>query len=171
MNRTASLLLVLGLFAAPLTGCKQSEQAIQPAATTSAKSMDAVVAGNAVLRKVATTLNSNYDQVLFIFESTPPGFKAEYMEAPLMLSASGEETKVDGNAFLVLRLLPAQAHNEAGELTVNSTEGMAGKKVVVEIKRVEDFEGQLIYVIGLKAKRPFTISRNEAVRRVGVRFE
>lgn len=171
MGLSVRLALMLGLLTLALAGCKPPDQALQPAVNTSAKSLHADIAGNAVLRKVATTSINQHDQVLFIFDGHPPGFNAEYMQVPLMLSASGEETKVKGTAFLALRLLPAQAHDEAGRLTVNPTEGLKGKRVVVEIKRVEDFEGQVIYVIGLREKRPFTVNRSVAVRRIGVRFE
>lgn len=160
---------MLGLLA--LAGCHPPDHAVQSAADTAAKSVHADIAGNAVLKKVATTSINQHDQVLFIFDGPPPGFTAEYMLAPLMLSASGEETRVTGSAFLVLRLLPAQAHDEAGRPTVNPTESLKGKRAVVEIKRVEDFEGQVIYVIGLREKRPFTINRSVAVRRIAVRFE
>lgn len=106
------------------------------------------------------------DEVTFDFRSTgidtSPGYTVGYQSGPFRSGEGDEILKVNGSAFLVVRFdraagadlsKPAAPPTYTGPNTV-TPDGMFH---VLQIKRISDFEGVLVWVIGLDAKRPFTV--------------
>ena len=96
-----------------------------------------------------------YDRVVFEFTGPVPLIQVEYVQH-LTGDGSGLPVPIAGNAIVHVRLAPAQAHNEAGQITVPEriTYNLPNVKEVV---RSGDFEGVVSYGIGLDHKAELRI--------------
>lgn len=101
--------------------------------------------------------HGDYDRVVFDFEENSPGYVVEYVDPPIVADPSGLDVEIDGSAFLQVRFLGAQAHDEAGNTTVDQLEIKPGLGTVVEIERTSDFEGQVVWVLGLTEELDFRV--------------
>jgi len=101
--------------------------------------------------------HSDYDRVTFDFEGNAPGYKIEYVNPPIVADASGNEVQIEGESFLQVRFLGAQAHDEAGNTTIDELEIKPGLSTVVELERTGDFEGQVTWVLGLSEELDFRV--------------
>ena len=115
----------------------------------------------AQLRAVRVTADSSFDRVVFEFaDSVLPGYLIEYPEGPIRQCGSGDEVTLagpPGSGRMVVRLEPAQAHDERGNSTIPNREWAPRLPVVQEMKLVCDFEGQVEWAIGLAARRRFRV--------------
>jgi hypothetical protein len=90
----------------------------------------------------------------------PPGYEVAYAPPPFAQDGSGEPVDVAGDAFIVVRLRPAYGYD-----FVNSRPTYSGPERIPapdanhvrEVVQLGDFEGVVTWVIGLDAKRPFTV--------------
>lgn len=91
-----------------------------------------------------------YDRVVFEFNSTIPLLQIQYV-SHLIGDPSGLPVPIAGNAILQLQFTPAQAHNDLGQPTVpgDITYNLPNVK---EVKGAGDFEGIVMYGIGLDHK-------------------
>ncbi len=112
-----------------------------------------------VLINVQVQASDCVDEVGFSFSGGTPDWTAEYQAGPFSDSPRGERVAVEGNAFLVV-----QFSHAAG--TPELTPGMTspGRDLhpgspsgVLEVVRTQDFEGELTWIIGLDARRPFQL--------------
>jgi len=110
------------------------------------------------LRSLRVTAEAGFDRVVFEFaDSVLPGYQIEYPEEPIRRCGSGDEVLLAGPGRLLVRLEPAQAHDERGNSTVPHREWAPQLAVVQEMKLVCDFEGQVEWAIGLAARRRFRV--------------
>jgi len=133
-----------------------------PGADTSAKT--ATSAGEvALLTAVRTGSQPCADRVVFDFDAAlPPGYVVEYQPGPFTFGESGEPLTVAGRAFLVVRLEPAAGVDLTDVAAPPTYTGPAsitpsGLAHVAEIRRLSDFEAQMVWVIGLDDIRPFAV--------------
>ena len=111
----------------------------------------------AVLREVRAAGQPGFDRVVFEFaESAVPGYRIGYEDRPVQCG-SGEPVEVAGEAWLQVQLLPAQAHTEAGEPTVQQRERHLDLPVLKELESTCDFEADVTWVMGLAARRPYRV--------------
>jgi hypothetical protein len=111
-----------------------------------------------VLRDVRAASQAAFDRVVFEFETASvPGYRIAYAESPALRCGSGETVSVQG-VQLIVRLSPAQAHTEAGTVTVKEQERHFTLPVLRELEVSCDFEGEVSWVLGLTARRPFRVS-------------
>jgi len=103
--------------------------------------------------------HTDYDRVVFDFVDNSPGYVIQYVDPPILQDASGLEVEIEGKAFLQVRFSTAQAHDEAGNLTIDEAklEIMPGLTSVVEIERTGDFEGYVTWVLGLPEELDFRV--------------
>jgi hypothetical protein len=95
--------------------------------------------------------------VVFEFEgSAVPGYRIGYQDRPVQCG-SGEPVEVAGGAWLQVQLLPAQAHTEAGEPTVQQRERHLALPVLKELESTCDFEADVTWVLGLASRRPYRV--------------
>jgi hypothetical protein len=111
-----------------------------------------------VLRDVRTASQVGFDRIVFEFEeSAVPGYRVEYVDPPAIQCGSGEPVEVAGAALLQVRLVPAQAHTEAGEATVGERERRPNLPVLQELESTCDFEADVTWVLGLAARNRFRV--------------
>jgi len=112
------------------------------------------------------------ERITFEFrDGAAPGYTAEYQPGPFQLGESGQNLTIDGTAFLVVTFPHAAGvdlTDPAAPSTYTGPESIhpMGLSHVLEIRRIEDFEGVLRWVIGLDEMRPFTAATLEGPPRV-----
>jgi len=112
----------------------------------------------AILRAVRVTDEAGYDRVSFLFAGDSlPGYHVEYATRAVVRCGSGNPVSIAGTARLLVRLEPAQAHDERGNATVGDRERAPGLPAIKEMKLVCDFEGQVEWVLGVAAATPYRI--------------
>jgi hypothetical protein len=89
------------------------------------------------------------DRMVFEFTgATVPGYEIKI--ASTFTAPSGQAVRVDGNAFFSVRVT-GQAHNNAGGRSYPQADPYRpGLPLIREVKLVEDFEGQVIFGVGLE---------------------
>ncbi len=90
-----------------------------------------------------------FDRVVFEFQGGVPGYHLEYVDRPVRDCGAGEPRPIAGDAWLEVRLSPANAHTEAGKPTIPEREVVPGLPNVREIERTCDFEAVVTWVIGV----------------------
>lgn len=112
-----------------------------------------------VLRGLRVARNDGFDRVVMEFAGGQvPGWRVEYVDRPVRQCGSGEEVEVAGDAWLHIRLTPAQAHDDAGNATLQQRERRYNLPLVRELEIVCDFEGQVEIVLGLSAPNEFRVT-------------
>ena len=86
-----------------------------------------------------------------------PGYHVEYVDTPVRQCGSGNELRLAGDAWLQIRLEPAQAHDDAGAVTVQERSLMPRLPNVLEVRLICDFEGQVEWIAGVRSPEPFRI--------------
>lgn len=108
-----------------------------------------------ILWRVRTGENDYSERVVFEFEGeTPPGFRVEYIDK-LTRKCGSDELKVMGGTWLLVRMTPAQAHNESGRSTVGSVQLDQDLKLIKLVRQVCDADGQLEWLIELRERKPY----------------
>ena len=89
------------------------------------------------------------DRLVIEFTGTiVPGY--EIKVASTFTAPSGQAVRVDGNAFFSVRV-SGQAHTNAGGRSYPQADPFRpGLPLIREVKQVEDFEGQVIFGVGLE---------------------
>jgi hypothetical protein len=123
----------------------------------------------ALLADVRVAQREGFTRVVFEYEADLlPWWEVGYEPGPF-LATSGEEVEVDGAAFLQV-LMSAGGVDLSGEEPRITYEGSgrieAGTAGVVEMVRVEDFEGFSVWVIGVPRERPFLVGTLEGPPRL-----
>jgi hypothetical protein len=106
--------------------------------------------------------------VLFEFEpqAPGPGFEVSYQpaETAKIEDASGNPVEIAGDAFLVVKLMPAMTAKIDGDQVTKTYTGpkrLPGTDPITEVVKTGDFEGVVTWVIGLDRKRPFSAEASD----------
>lgn len=103
------------------------------------------------------------DHVIFDFTgkgTDPPGYSVTYGTPPFVADGSGAPVAIAGNAFVVVKVKPGYGYDfETGTPTYKGPKSVpvGHANHVRAIVETGDFEGVLTWVVGLDAKRPFTV--------------
>ncbi|MCU1378678.1 MAG: uncharacterized protein JWN29_1661 [Acidimicrobiales bacterium] len=133
------------------------------AGSTNNASAPASTDHTALLTKLTVEHQPGVDRVTFEFGGAgQPGVAAGYETRPTA-DGSGAPVKVDGSAYLQVRLTPAATFDLTGEVPKASYTGGdrvrgAGTTGVTEVVRSGDFEANLTWVVGLRSKAAFRLS-------------
>jgi hypothetical protein len=123
-----------------------------------ASSSSAVGPATSVLATVTVAPAACFDRVTFGFRTggpNPIGFTVRYGKPPFS-GPSGIAVPIRGSAFLVVRVSPAAMHDDNGASSFSgSTDIVAPTAAIQEVRFIEDFEGVVVWVIGLDRVRPF----------------
>jgi hypothetical protein len=109
---------------------------------------------------VRAARQESVDRVVFEFTEQVPGYKVSYEKKPLR-GTSGAEVPLAGSEALVVRMQAASGFNlDTGQPTYSGAKQVrpSGTRAVQEATPVDDFEGVLIWGIGLNAHVPFRVS-------------
>lgn len=110
------------------------------------------------LRAVRAAKHENFDRVVFEFaESGLPGYRIEYVDRPVRNCGAGEVVSVGGNGFLLIQILPANAHTQAGEVTISERERILNLPVMKELKLICDFEADVQWVLGVVSPNRYRV--------------
>lgn len=122
----------------------------------------------ALLTDVRAAKHEHFDRVVFeLGEGAAPGYHLEYIDRPVRQCGSGEVTAVAGDAWLEVRLEPANAHTSAGDPTLGAREQKVSLEVLRELEQTCDFEAQVTWVLGLaKPNRYRVLTLNDPLRLV-----
>lgn len=132
-------------------------------ATPDAKTGGTASSVVSLLTAVRTGSQPCADRVTFEFrDGAVPEYRIEYQSGPFEFGESGMPLTVQGNAFLVV-VFP---HSSGVDLTdPAATPTYTGPDSIIptglahvrEVRKIEDFEAVLRWVIGLDSARPFTV--------------
>ena len=108
--------------------------------------------GAALLKDVRSARHANYDRVVFEFEGAQlPSFKIEYIDKPVRACGSGDVVPFAGDAWLSVRFSGANAHTEAGEVTIKDRVRSPNLPIVKDLKLICDFEAEVEWVMGVSS--------------------
>lgn len=118
------------------------------------------------LRAVRTAAHAGYDRVVFEFGEGPlPGYYVSYVD-DVYACGSGDAVKVAGASRLSVRLQPAQAHDDSGDVTIVERRRRPALPTLRELTITCDFEAQVEWALGLAAQTPYRILELEAPPRL-----
>ncbi len=145
-------------------------------ATTDAKTGGSTVMDVSLLTDVRTGLQPCSDRVTFEFRNgVTPEYRIEYESGPFSFGESGMPVTIQGSAFLVVVFPHASGFDLTDPAATASYTGPesiipTGLTHVAEVRRIEDFEAVLRWVIGLDTARPFTVGVLDGPPRVYLDF-
>jgi len=106
---------------------------------------------------IRTGRHATFDRVVFDLRGAAPGYRIGYVKT-VREDGSGRVVDLRGNAQLMVRLTPAQAHRADGSPTYTGP-----KRILVddpelrEVALVGDFEGVVSIGLGVRAKHGFRV--------------
>jgi hypothetical protein len=115
--------------------------------------------GSVTLQSVSTASCPGFDRIVFQF-NTPatPGYHISYIDKPIRMCGSGNPVAVAGDAWLEVRMSPAQAHTDAGESTIAQRNRMVNLPNVRQIIQTCDFEGEVTWVLGVGNPKRYRVT-------------
>jgi hypothetical protein len=124
--------------------------------------------GMTILEAVRTATHDEYERIVFAFApGSLPGYKVEYIDRPIRQCGSGEVVDMPGDAWLSIRMEPAQAHTDAGAPTIADRARTLNYENMKALKMICDFEGQVEWVAAVAAPNQYrTLELKEPPRLV-----
>lgn len=114
--------------------------------------------GSAVLTSVRAARQADFDRIVIEFDRGEiSGYHVEYVDRPVRQCGSGEPTDVEGDGWLLVRLNPAQAHDDNGRPTVSTRDIRPTLPNVAQLRLICDFEGYVEWVIGVRSPNPYRV--------------
>lgn len=119
--------------------------------------------GTILLEAVRLAPQDGFDRLVFAFQGdATPEFVARYVEPPVTEDGSGEPVEVAGSAYLSITMLGASGVDLSGPEFRQVYRGperltAPGLGAVQEVVETGDFEATLTWVLGVDARRPFTV--------------
>lgn len=105
-----------------------------------------------ILKAVRTGRHQNFDRVVFEFEGNQlPGYRIEYVDKPVRNCGPGEVVQIGGYGFLLVQMIPAQAHTNEGQPTIKERAFAPNLPLIKELKMLCDFEADVQWILGLSA--------------------
>jgi hypothetical protein len=105
-----------------------------------------------LLKAIRTGRHTNFDRVVFEFEGNQvPGYHIEYVDKPVRNCGPGEVVQVGGYGFLLVQMVPAQAHTNEGQATIRERDLAPNLPIIKELKVLCDFEADVQWILGLSS--------------------
>ncbi len=113
---------------------------------------------HAVQQELRTAQHDGFDRLVLDFGDGPlPGYRVEYIEAPVTACGSGEAVELPGAGWLSITLTPASAHDEEGRATVSNRDRVLDLPTILRVRSTCDFEGMVTWVAAVRVQRPFRV--------------
>lgn len=145
-------------------------------ATTDAQTGGTLGTDVSLLTAVRTGLQPCSDRVTFEFrDGAAPQYVIEYRPGPFSFGESEMPLTLQGSAYLVVQFPHASGvdlSDPAATPTYTGPDSIipTGLTHVREVRKIEDFEAVLQWVIGLDSTRPFTVGVLDGPPRVYIDF-
>ncbi|HEX6746056.1 MAG TPA: hypothetical protein VF092_01990 [Longimicrobium sp.] len=111
-----------------------------------------------IVRGLRVARQDGFDRLVLDFGDGPlPGWHVEYVDSPVRQCGSGQVKQVAGQAWLLVRLRTAQAHDDLGAPTVRQRDIPLGLPVMRQLALTCDFEGDVEVVLGLASPNPYRV--------------
>lgn len=112
----------------------------------------------ATLKAVRTGRHPNFERVVFEFEGERiPGYHIEYIDKPVRDCGAGNVIPVRGDGFLRVQMMPARAHTEEGQPTIEERSLSPNLPVLKDLKLICDFEAVVQWVLGVSSPNPYRV--------------
>lgn len=126
----------------------------------------------ALLTDVRSAKHESFDRVVFeLGQGSAPGYHVEYIDRPVRRCGSGDVTSIAGDAWLEVRLEPANAHTASGAATIVERERTTTLPVLRELEQTCDFEAQVTWVLGVAKPSRYRVLTLDAPLRLVIDFE
>lgn len=106
-------------------------------------------AAMSTVTEVRTWPHDEFERIVFTFEPDVSGYHVEYVDRPVRQCGSGEVVELPGDAWLSIKLEPAQAHTEEGRPTIEERTRDLDYDNIKRIKLICDFEGQVEWIVAV----------------------
>ncbi|HMJ15240.1 MAG TPA: hypothetical protein VK524_27685 [Polyangiaceae bacterium] len=120
------------------------------------------------LSSVRSARHAGFDRVVFEFDGLVPGYHVEYVDKPVRRCGSGDPTAVAGDAWLEVRMTPADAHDSEGKGLVAERERQLDLTALKELEQTCDFEAHVTWVFGLASPNRYRVLELSAPARLVV---
>jgi hypothetical protein len=111
-----------------------------------------------VLREIRTGQHPAFDRVVFEFEGNRvPGYHVEYVDRPVRTCGAGEVVQVEGYGYLLVQMMPAQAHTNDGKPTIKQREIAPNLPLIKQLKILCDFEADVQWILGLSSPNRYRV--------------
>jgi hypothetical protein len=143
----------------PVGAGDTGEEDLTPAQWTAGiVSVDHPVTGAALLTDVRVGDNEGFDRMVLEFHGDEmPSYHIEYIDRPVRECGSGATVQLAGDAWLAVRLEPANAHTEEGQPTITDRVMSPALPVLLELRITCDFEAQVEWVLGVASPNRFRV--------------
>ena len=120
------------------------------------------------LTAVRTASHDEFERIVFSFEpQILPGYRIEYVDRPVRQCGSGDVVELPGDAWLSIRLEPAQAHTDQGAPTIMERARTLDYQNIKALRLICDFEGQVEWIVAVSSPEQYrTLELREPARLV-----
>ena len=123
----------------------------------------------AVLTDVEASEGSDGERLEFTFQHSVPGFHAGYSADSVRQCGSGHPVTMSGSEVFTVRFAPAAAHTN-GSSTLARRTLIPDASLVREMTIICDFEGNVAWAVGLKARPPYRVRTDSTRHRIILEF-
>jgi hypothetical protein len=117
------------------------------------------VSGVATLAAIRVAQQDSFDRFVLEFAGPElPSYHIEYVDRPIRQCGSGDVVPVAGDAWLLIRLEPARAHDDQGRVTLEQRRAKPGLPILLEALLICDFEAQVEWVLGVSSPLGYRVS-------------
>jgi hypothetical protein len=125
--------------------------------------------GIVTITDVRVARHDSYDRfVITLAGDSLPTLDAELTRGPATFCGSGEAVDLAGEAVLTVGLNPAQAHDEAGNSTLEPRDTAPGLPALLDARLVCDFEGHVVWAFGIAHATAFRVMELSQPARIAV---
>jgi hypothetical protein len=126
-------------------------------------------AGTVVVTDVRAARHDDFDRVVITLSGDNlPTYRAQITTGPATQCGSGETVSLSGLAVLILGLQPAQAHDDAGNSTIEPRDIAPALPALLEGRLICDFEGHVEWAFGIADATAFRVLELSGPTRIAV---
>ena len=117
------------------------------------------VSGVTTLSAIRIAQQDTFDRFVLEFAGTElPSYHVEYVDRPIRDCGPGDVVQVAGDAWLLIRLDPARAHDDQGRVTLEQRRAKPNLPILLEAHLICDFEAQVEWVLGVSSPLGYRVS-------------
>jgi hypothetical protein len=122
--------------------------------------------GPPMLVAARAAAHDQFDRIVFEFDGPLPGYKVEYLDPPVTQCGSGDVVELPGDAWLSVRLFPANAHTEAGKPSIAARDQAFSGINLKRLKLICDFEAVVEWIAAVGTPKQFRVLELKAPDRL-----